>query len=145
MARRIIKDIREGCENNGETPRTVLAECLWWRERMVKMFAKQFVSGKRCTKSLREASIRRLLERKSEMYESFWLDVPAVLTRIWDSGWQLDSTNLTKLAKTRVRYKAFYVNLYLIWYIFERMLTECPVAIKMMGGGELELWLGGRW
>lgn len=34
-------------------------------------------------------------------------------SRISDSGWQ-DLTNLTKLARTGVRYKAFYVNLYLI-------------------------------
>ena len=34
-------------------------------------------------------------------------------SRISDSGWQ-DLTNLTKLGRTGVRYKAFYVNLYLI-------------------------------
>ena len=38
--------------------------------------------GKGCTKSVREAGIRRLVERKSEVYEGPWLDVPPIQAEV---------------------------------------------------------------
>ena len=122
VATRIIQDIREVCENNGETLGTVLAECS-------KMTGKEGQDVRETVKSVVDAMAAEKAARKAFeklVSEDSWnervkcMRVPdwmyllfKLKSRISDSGWQ-DLTNLTKLARTRVSYKIYFVISYLM-------------------------------
>lgn len=115
VATRIIQDIREVCVYNGETLGTVLAECS-------KMTGKEGQDVRETVKSVVDAMVAEKGARKAFeklVSEDAWnervkcMRVPdwmyllfKLKSRISDSGWQ-DLTNLTKLARTGVRYKIY--------------------------------------
>ena len=123
VATRIIKDIRKVCENNGETLGTVLAECSFMMRgkdgQDVRETVKSVIDVMVAEKGARKAFEKLVSEdswneRVKCMRVPDWMYLLFKLKSIIsDSGWQ-DLTNLTKLARTGVRYKAFYVKLYLI-------------------------------
>lgn len=143
VATRIIKDIREVCENNGETLGTVLAECSLMTGNVgidVRETVKSVVDAMVAEKGARKAFEKLVSEdswneRVKCMRVPDWMYLLFKLkSRISDSGWQ-DLANLTKLARTGVRYYAFYVIFHLTRLIFDRILIVFPSYCNHGGRG----------
>ena len=110
VATRIVQEIREVCENNGETLGTALAECsrMTGKEGQdVRETVKSIVDAMVAEKGARKAFEKLVSgdswnERVKCMRVPDWMYLLFKLkSRISDSGWQ-DLTNITKLARTGV-------------------------------------------